>query len=473
MSPAAHLPGVRQIAAQVNAGACPVAIVEAALQRAEADQLNAVIRVYRDSALATAAEVAQRVATGASLPLAGVPVLLKDNICYQGHPVEACSRILTGFVAPYHATVVERLLAAGAVIIGAANMDSFAMGSSNETSCHGPVRNPHDPNRVPGGSSGGSAAAVAAGIVPLALGSDTGGSIRQPAAFCGTLGCKPTYGRVSRYGLLAFGSSLDQIGPLCRDAADAALALAVISGHDPLDSTSSPLPAVAAAPTARALAGLRIGMLELPDEGLDPAISATLTRARQALEAAGASLVPVRLPHDRHAVACYYIIATGEAASNLSRYDGIHYGHRCQDPADLEEVYARSRAEGFGAEVQRRIMLGTYVLSAGYLDAYYLKAQRVRRLLVQDYATAFAACDVILGPTTPTPAFALGEKIDDPLQMYLNDIFTIGANLAGVPALSLPAGHTDKGLPIGLHLQGPHGQDEALLGIAAAVAAVL
>ena len=459
-----------QIAAQVAAGACPRAIVEAALLKAEADQLNAVIRVYRDSALATAATVAERVAAGEQLPLAGVPVLLKDNICYRGHPVEACSRILEGFVAPYNATVVERLLAAGAVIIGAANMDSFAMGSSNETSCHGPVRNPHDPSRVPGGSSGGSAAAVAADIVPLALGSDTGGSIRQPAAFCGTLGYKPTYGRVSRYGLLAFGSSLDQIGPLCHDAADAALALSVISGHDPLDSTSSPLPAIAGDSSPTDLAGLRIGLLALPDAGLDPAIGAALDNARTALTAAGATLVPVTLPHARYAVACYYIIATGEAASNLSRYDGIHYGHRCDNPADLSDIYARSRAEGFGSEVQRRIMLGTYVLSAGYVDAYYLKAQRVRRLLVQDYAAAFADCDVILGPTTPTPAFALGEKIDDPLQMYLNDIFTIGANLAGIPALSLPAGRNDAGLPLGLHLQGPHGRDETLLSIAGALA---
>ncbi len=466
----------RSIAAAVNGGATAVEEVAAALDRARADDTGAVVRVDADSAIDEARTVDARVAAGETLPLAGVPVLIKDNICCRERTTTACSRILEGFVSPYDATAVERLRTAGAVIIGATNMDEFAMGSSCETSCYGPTRNPAAPDRVAGGSSGGSAAAVAAGIAPLALGSDTGGSIRQPAAFCGTCGLKPTYGRVSRYGLIAFGSSLDQIGPLSRDPADAALCLAAIAGVDPRDSSSVPhaldFTAAADEDAAAGLRGLRIGVFPSHREGVEPAIAARLAAACAALGDAGAEIVEIDLPHERYAVACYYVIATGEAASNLSRYDGVHYGPRSESAATLDELYSRTRDERFGTEVKRRILTGTYVLSAGYFDAYYLQAQRVRNLLCRDYATAFTRCDVILGPTTPAPAFRLGEKLDDPLQMYLSDVFTIGANLAGIPALSLPWGTDADDLPIGLHLQAPQLAEDRLLRAAKGLSAL-
>jgi aspartyl-tRNA(Asn)/glutamyl-tRNA(Gln) amidotransferase subunit A len=454
------------IAAAVNAGRSARVAVEAALAACEGDKLNAVIRVHRARALASADAVDARVRAGARLPLAGVPIAVKDNMCIDGLPATCCSRMLEGYVAPYTATAVARLEAAGAVIVAQTNMDEFAFGSSNETSCHGPVRNPVDPARIPGGSSGGSAAVVAAGYVPVSLGSDTGGSIRQPAGLCGCLGLKPTYGSVSRYGLIAFGSSLDQIGPFAADADDAAAVLAAMAGQDPLDATSAPR-ALAPA-TGDALRGLRIGFVAAHAEGLQPAVRAALEATKAKAQAAGATLVPVTLPHEQYAVATYYVIGTGEASSNLSRMDGIRFGHHAE-AADLRQVYGKSRAEGFGAEAKRRIMLGTYVLSTGYYDAYYKKAQQVRRLICRDYEQAFAACDAILGPVSPTTAFKLGEKLSDPLQMYLSDIFTIATNLAGVPGLSFPTGRDELGLPIGMQLQGPMFSDNKLLSMAKAL----
>ncbi len=463
------------IAASVNAGASARTAVEQSLVRAESDTLNAIIRVHRARALAAADAVDARVRAGERLPLAGVPIALKDNLCLTGAEVGCCSRILTGFISPYTATAVERLERAGAVVVATTNMDEFAMGSSNETSCHGPVRNPRDPSRIPGGSSGGSAASVAAGIVPIALGSDTGGSIRQPASLCGAVGMKPSYGAVSRFGLIAFGSSLDQIGPFATSTADAAAALAVMAGQDANDSTSSPrtwsgLTDLGEAATA--LRGVRVGVIEEHLAGLTPGVRARLDAAKSALTAAGATLVPVSLPHERHSVAVYYVIATGEASSNLARFDGLRFGPRVDQPKSLHDLYARNRATGFGPEVRRRILLGTYVLSTGYYDAYYKKAQQVRNLICQDYTTAFAACDVILGPVSPTTAFKAGEKLSDPLQMYLSDIFTIAANLAGVPAISVPFGTDEQGLPVGLQLQTAINQDARLLKIAAGLEAL-
>ena len=456
-----------QIAAAVNAGHSARIAVEAALIACEGDILNAVIRVHRERALTAAAAVDARIAAGERLPLAGVPLAVKDNICIAGLPATACSRILAGFIAPYTATAVARLEAAGCVVVAQTNMDEFAFGSSNETSCYGPARNPADPTRVPGGSSGGSAAVVAAGYVPVSLGSDTGGSIRQPASLCGCVGLKPTYGRVSRYGLIAYGSSLDQIGPFASDAADAEAVLAVMAGLDPLDSTSAAQPY--AAPTSGdALRGARIGWVEAHADGLQAEVRSALDATKARLQAAGATLVPVTLPHERFAVSAYYIIGTGEASSNLSRMDGIRFGHRAE-ASDLRQIYGKSRAEGFGAEAKRRIMLGTYVLSTGYYDAYYKKAQQVRRLICQDYEHAFASCDVILGPVSPTTAFKLGEKLSDPLQMYLSDIFTIATNLAGVPGISIPVARDGQGLPIGMQLQGPMFSDARLLAMARAL----
>ncbi len=356
-------------------------------------------------------------------------------------------------------------------------MDEPIANSSNENSAYGPVRNPHDPTRIPGGSSGGSAAAVAAGIAPLALGSDTGGSIRQPAALCGCVGLKPTYGMVSRYGLIAFGSSLDQIGPLARDVRDAALCLDAMAGGDDHDSTAATRTHVPLAPqltgdARAALKGLRVGYVAAHVDGLQPAVATRLEAAKSALTAAGATLVPVTMPHERFAIAVYYIIATGEASSNLSRFDGVRFGHRAKDPQTLGDLYARSRAEGFGTEVKRRIMLGTYVLSSGYYDAYYKKAQQVRRKICDDYAAVFAQCDVLLGPTSPTTAFTAGEKTADPLTMYLSDIFTIATNLAGVPAISIPFGTDAKGLPIGLQLQAAQWGEPVLLRAAAGLEAL-
>ncbi len=408
-----------------------------------------------------------KIQTGTAGPLAGLTVGVKDNICYKGLPTTCGSRILENFIPPYHATVVERILAADGLIVGKTNLDEFAMGSSTEFSAFGAVRNPVDEELVPGGSSGGSAAAVAGGLVDVALGSDTGGSIRQPAAFCGIVGLKPTYGRVSRYGLVAFASSLDQIGTFSRTVAHSALLLNVIAGKDEQDSTSAdvPVPDFTACLDVPSN-GLRIG---IPQEyfglGLDPEINAQIQRLQQFLQTQGIPIEPVHLPHTQYAIATYYIIATAEASSNLARYDGIRYGLSVRN-SDLESLYRQTRHLGFGPEVTRRIMLGTYVLSAGYYDAYYDKAQRVRRLIKQDFTRAFEKVDVLLAPTTPTPPFPLGTKLDDPLAMYLSDIFTVPASLAGVPALNIPIGKTATGLPIGCQLIGNYFAEETILRLA-------
>jgi aspartyl-tRNA(Asn)/glutamyl-tRNA(Gln) amidotransferase subunit A len=467
-------PSALSIAAAVNAGADASTEISAALARAKADTTNAIIRVHHERALAAAKVVNEKIKSGQKLPLAGVPLIIKDNLCTQGIETTAASKILKGYIAPYTGTAVQRLENAGAIVIASANMDEFAFGSSNETSAYGPVKNPIDPTRIPGGSSGGSAASVAAGIAPLALGSDTGGSIRQPASLCGVVGMKPTYGRVSRYGLIAFGSSLDQIGPFAQNSADATACLRYMAGHDVNDATSAqkPLTDLDAALSGDALAavkGLKIGVAASHSKGLQTEVGATLERAKQALQKAGATIVDISLPHEQYAVAIYYIIATGEASSNLARMDGVRFGHRSKDPANLHELYGKSRAEGFGREAQRRIMLGTYVLSTGYYDAYYKKAQQVRRLVCRDYEQAFAKCDMILGPVSPTTAFKVGEKMSDPLQMYLSDIFTIAANLAGVPAVSVPFGVDGNKLPIGLQLQGPQFADAQMMRVAQAL----
>lgn len=400
-------------------------------------------------------------------PLFGIPYALKDNLCTEGLPTTAASRILEGYVPPYSATVADKLRQAGGVLVGKTNLDEFAMGSSTENSAYKKTRNPYNPACVPGGSSGGSAAAVAAGMVPYALGSDTGGSIRQPASFCGVVGLKPTYGRVSRYGLIAFASSLDQIGPFTRTAEDAAYVLQAISGHDPLDSTSAPEPVDDfVSGLERGVKGLRIGVVrDLSQEGLDPEVKRLVEAAIATLEGAGAEVVEVSLPHMHYAVATYYLIAPAEASSNLARYDGVRYGKRVSGDS-LIDMYERTRSEGFGLEVKRRIMIGTYALSSGYYGAYYLRAQKMRTLIREDYQKAFEACDVIATPTAPTPAFQLGEKVDDPLQMYLNDIYTIPANLAGLPGISVPCGLTEAGLPVGLQLVGRAFDEKTLLAAA-------
>ncbi len=440
-------------------------LTRALLERIEAldPRINAYITVTADLALDMAREADRRIRTGEAGRLTGIPVGLKDLLVTRGVRTTCGSRILEGFVPPYDGTAVARLREAGAVFLGKLNMDEFAMGSSNENSAFGPVRNPWDPERVPGGSSGGSAAAVAAGMAVAALGSDTGGSIRQPAAFCGVVGFKPTYGRVSRYGLVAFASSLDQIGPLARDVTDAAWVFEAIAGRDPMDSTSMdrPVPDLAAA-LVPDVKGLRVGVpREYFIEGLNPEVEAAVRRVIGQLEAGGAEVREVSLPHTEYAVATYYLIAPAEASSNLARYDGVKYGLRV-DGEDLIDTYRKTRARGFGDEVKRRIMLGTYALSAGYYDAYYLRAQRVRARIAEDFRKAFEAVDVIACPTTPTPAFRLGEKAADPLQMYLNDIFTIPANLAGLPGLSLPCGLTDAGLPVGLQILAAPFDEETL-----------
>ena len=433
---------------------------KAALERIQSVNatLNAFNHVAADRALARAAAIDDRRAAGdAPGPLAGVPIALKDNLCVRGMRTTASSKILDTFVPPYDATVVQRLEAAGAVIVGKTNCDEFAMGSSNENSAYGPVRNPWNTGAVPGGSSGGSAAAVAARCVPLALGSDTGGSIRTPASFCGVVGLKPTYGRVSRYGLLAFASSLDQIGPITRTVGDAALALSAIAGSDPADATSSAEPV---ADFTRALTGevkgLRIGVPRaFVAEGVQDDVRRSFDAALEILRAAGATLVDIALPHARFAIPVYYLVCTAEASSNLARYDGVKYGYRSPAARDggLKTMYSKTRDEGFGAEVKRRIMLGTYVLSAGYYDAFYLKALQVRTLLRRDYERAFESVDVVAMPTSPTPPFRLGEKTADPLQMYLADIFTVSVNLAGLPGISVPCGFAG-GLPLGFQLIG-------------------
>lgn len=397
--------------------------------------------------------------------LAGVPVAVKDNICTAELKTTCASKMLANFEAPYEATVVSRLKQAGAAIVGKVNLDEFAMGSSTENSALGKTNNPWKLNYVPGGSSGGSAAAVAAGMASVALGSDTGGSIRQPAAFCGVVGLKPTYGRVSRYGLVAFASSLDQIGPFSRDVYGSAATLQAIAGHDPLDSTSLDKPVPNYLETLdQPLEGLKLGFIEeWLGDGVDDSVRQAVQQAVDVYRKLGAEIVPVSLPHSKYGVATYYIIAPSEASSNLARYDGIHYGHRAENCETLAEVYRKSRSEGFGEEVKRRIMLGCYALSSGYYDAYYLKALKVRRLVQQDYFKAFADVDLLIGPVTPGPAFERGAMIDDPLEMYMADIFTIGANLAGIPAISLPAGMTDSGLPLGVQLLGPVLGEEKLL----------
>ena len=443
----------------------------AALSRAERLQpaLHAFLGLRGERALREAGESDERRARGEVRgPLDGMPVAIKDNLVQVGEPTSCASRILEGFVSPYDSAVVERLQGAGAVIVGRTNLDEFAMGSSTENSAFGPSRNPWDLERTPGGSSGGSAAAVAAGIVPLAFGSDTGGSIRQPAAHTGIAGLKPTYGRVSRWGLVAFASSLDQIGPLTRTAADCAVALTAIAGHDPRDSTSipEPVPDYSAALTGD-VSGLVLG---LPREyfeakGADPAVLESVHAAVSELEKAGAKLREVSLPHTKYGIAVYYLIAPAEASSNLARYDGVRYGHRAANPRDLNDLYHRTRSEGFGPEVKRRILLGTYVLSAGYYDAYYRKAQQVRTLLRRDFEEAFRGCDAILTPTSPEVAFRIGEKSADPLSMYLSDIYTVTANLAGIPGLSVPCGFV-RGLPVGLQILGPPLEEASVLRVA-------
>jgi aspartyl-tRNA(Asn)/glutamyl-tRNA(Gln) amidotransferase subunit A len=433
-------------------------------------QLHAFNEVVAEQALARAAAIDHERPSIEERPLAGVPIAIKDNISTRGIRTTASSRILERYVPPYDATVVTRLEAAGAIVVGKTNCDEFAMGSSTENSAFGPSRNPWALDRIPGGSSGGSAVAVAAGMTPIALGSDTGGSIRQPAALCGIVGLKPTYGRVSRYGLLAFASSLDQIGPLGRTVRDVALVLRAMAGADPHDATAAPgaVPDFPAALTGD-LRGARVGVPRaLLDEGVDVDVQRAFAAALDLFRERGATLVEIDLPHARYAIPVYYLVATAEASSNLARYDGVRYGFRASTErgGDLAQMYDRTRDAGFGAEVKRRIILGTYVLSAGYYDAYYLKAQQVRTLLRRDYDDAFTRADVVAMPTSPTPAFKIGERVDDPLQMYLADVFTVSANLAGLPAISIPCGMTPARLPIGLQLTGRAFDETALLRIA-------
>jgi aspartyl-tRNA(Asn)/glutamyl-tRNA(Gln) amidotransferase subunit A len=459
------------LALQARGEATAEAITDAFLAaiRSREPQVRAFNHVDEDSARQQARAVDQKRKKGEKLgALAGVPVAVKDVLCTRGVPTTCSSKILKNFVPPYDAHVVERLKAADAVLIGKTNMDEFAMGSSTENSAFGVTRNPWDLERIPGGSSGGSAAAVAACEAPIALGTDTGGSIRQPASLCGVVGTKPTYGRVSRYGMVAFASSLDQIGPFGHDVTDNALLLEVIAGHDDRDSTSVDRPVPAYAKIVNE--PVRPLVIGAPKEyfggGLDAEVEAAIRTALKEYEKLGATVKEVSLPHSPYAVATYYLVATAEASSNLARYDGMHYGYRTPGKLDLIATYSRTRAEGFGKEVQRRIMLGTYALSSGYKDAYYLKALRVRRLIKDDFDRAFAACDVIAGPTAPTAAFKIGEKTSDPLAMYLSDIYTISCNLAGIAGLSLPCGFTKTGLPIGLQLQAPPFAEERLLRVA-------
>ena len=428
-------------------------------------EINAYLSVATESAQRTADAVDAAARRGDPLgPLAGVPVAIKDVIAVEGMAATAGSRILEGYTPPYTATAVRRLKAAGAVVLGKLNCDEFAMGSSNENSAYGVVRNPAALDRVPGGSSGGSAAAVAADMAAATLGTDTGGSIRQPASFCGVVGVLPTYGRVSRYGLIAFASSLDRIGPFARTVEDAATVLSVIAGHDPLDATSSELPVPDyAADCQQPVAGLRVGVpAEYFADGLDAEVRAAVEKAIDSLRAQGAIIEKVSLPHTRYAVPAYYVLATAEASANLERFDGVRYGYRAPAAKTLSEMYRESRERGFGREVKRRILLGTYVLSAGYYDAYYRRAQQVRRLLAEDFLKAFTKVDVIVTPTAPTPAFRIGEKADDPVAMYLADIYTVTASLAGICGVSVPCGVSSEGLPIGAQVLGPHFGESAV-----------
>jgi aspartyl-tRNA(Asn)/glutamyl-tRNA(Gln) amidotransferase subunit A len=443
-------------------------LTQAVLDRIEAveDRIRAYITIHADLALAQA-DIADKIRSeGRATPLTGIPISLKDLICTEGIRTTCASRILENFIPPYDATVVRKLKAAGAVLVGKVNMDEFAMGSSTENSAFKTTHNPWDTSRIPGGSSGGSAAAVAADMCLGSLGSDTGGSIRQPASHCGVVGMKPTYGRVSRFGLVAFASSLDQIGPITKDTRDCALLLNAISGHDPQDSTSVPEPVPDFTGFLNGdLTGLVAG---IPKEyhatrGLDPEVAQAVNQAVQTLQDLGVRCVEVSLPHTAYAVAAYYVIAPCEAGSNLARYDGVKYGFRDKTAGTLIDMYRNTRSKGFGPEVQRRIILGTYSLSAGYYDAYYGKASQVRTLIMDDFKNVFQSCDLLLSPVTPTPAFAIGENADDPLTMYLSDVFTLSANLAGIPGMSVPCGFSSKGLPIGLQLMGPHFSEGILL----------
>lgn len=464
-------PTVVQLVADIRSGTTTAsAVLEAHLARIEQreSEIHAFNVVTADTARATAAQIDTDIAAGKNCgPLVGVPIALKDNMCTRGVPTTCSSKILEGWKPPYDATVVSRLQQAGAVIVGKTNLDEFAMGSSTENSAFGPTRNPLDTSRVPGGSSGGSAAAVAAGFAAAGFGSDTGGSIRQPAALCGVVGVKPTYGVVSRHGLVAFASSLDQIGPFARSVADAAVLLEVIAGHDPLDSTSIPQPAPSLqAALTQGVKGMRIGRIVDMPEGSEPEVLARLDAAFEALKAMGATIVDVALPSLSFGLTAYYLIAPAEASSNLARYDGVRYGLRVDAP-DVNAMYGATRAAGFGDEVKRRIMLGTYALSAGYYDAYYGKALKVRRVIADDFAKAYAACDVILTPTSPTVAFPIGSKTNDPLTMYLCDVFTIPTNLAGHAAMSVPFGTGAHGLPVGVQVLAPALGEQPMFRVAA------
>ncbi len=435
----------------------------------EDSQIGAFLTLSKERAIDTASRIDKLAADGKPLPpLAGVPVAIKDVMVTRGVRTTAGSKMLENYIPPYDCTAVARLEQAGAVVLGKTNCDEFAMGSSNENSAFHPVHNPHDISRVPGGSSGGSAAAVAAGMAVVALGSDTGGSIRQPASFCGVVGLMPTYGRVSRYGLIAFASSLDHIGPLARTVKDAAMVLSAIAGRDPMDSTSANVPVPDyVGELEKPVRGLKIGVAkEYLGEGLDGAVCKAVEAAIQKLASLGCEVVPVSLPHTASAIPTYYIVATAEASSNLARFDGVRYGYRARDASTLSDMYRRTRDQGFGAEVKRRIMLGTYALSAGYYDAYYLKAQKVRTLLTRDFEEAFRKVDVIVTPTSPTAAFKLGEKANDPLAMYLADIYTVTADLAGIPGISIPCGETREKLPIGLQILGRHFDEATILRLA-------
>ena len=465
-----HDKTIAELSAALQAGEfSALELTQHLLARIEArnGDVNAFITVTPELALEAAKAADAARARGEAGPLTGIPIAHKDLFCTDGVRTSCGSKMLDNFISPYDATVVERLKVAGTVMLGKTNMDEFAMGSSNETSYYGPAKNPWDPQRVPGGSSGGSAAAVAARLVPGVTGSDTGGSIRQPAALCGISGLKPTYGRVSRYGMVAFASSLDQGGPMARNAEDLALLLNAMAGFDPKDSTciDRPVPDYTAR-LAASIKGLKIGLpKEYFSEGLDADVAKVIDAAIEEFRRLGAEFKEVSLPNVKLSVPVYYVIAPAEASSNLSRYDGVRFGYRCENPRDLEDMYKRSRGEGFGAEVKRRILVGTYALSAGYYDAYYRKAQQVRRLIREDFVKAFAEVDMLLGPTTPDVAFRLGEMVDDPVRMYLTDVYTIAVNLAGLPAMSIPAGFA-KGMPVGLQLIGRDFDEARLLNAA-------